>query len=72
MKAVDITNTFTTRKIYEIAEMIAGKPLPPKQSKSVELIIETFPTMKDLYTFLSKKEYREPRYFAIGLGLEKQ
>ena len=37
MKSVDITNTFTTNKIYEIAEMVAGKPLAPKESQCVQL-----------------------------------
>ena len=38
MKPVDISNTFTTRKIHEIANMVAGKVLPPKESKCIEFI----------------------------------
>lgn len=68
MKACYLTNTFTKRKIQEIAEMKVGKTLPPKQSIHLEVILEGFDSLEDIYQFLidkSKQYEQDCKYYCM-------
>jgi lysyl-tRNA synthetase class I len=54
MKSCELTNTFTTRKIHEIACLIE-KEASFKISKNIETILNEFESLEDIYKFLLEK-----------------